>query len=118
MWLKLFKLLDKRILNQYGIQFRQGSVLIKASSFHNKPTLKYLQERFSLNEAARQKHKSRVKNAIDLAFLKQPNQSLQILLKTLEKEGINTVIRRTLRELFTVLPTLTIRQNVSLTEVQ
>jgi len=29
-------------------------VPIKASDFHNKPTLKYLEERFQQNEAARQ----------------------------------------------------------------
>jgi len=81
----------------YHILDDKGSsigVPIKGSSFHNKPTLKYLEERFALNEAARQSHKVRVKNTIDLAFLKQPKQSLQALVKTLEKEGINTVIRQ------------------------
>ncbi len=69
-------------------------VPIKASSFYNKPTLKYLEERFHLNEVARQPHKARVKNAIDLALLKQPNQSLQALIKFLEKEGINALLRQ------------------------
>lgn len=80
-----------RILDEQGNSI---GVPIKASSFHNKPTLKYLEERFSLNEAPLGQHKARVKNAIDLAFLKQPKQSLQSLTKTLEKEGINTVVRQ------------------------
>ena len=42
----------------------------------------------------RQHNKARVKNTIDLAFLKQPKQSLQGLIKALEKEGINTVLRQ------------------------
>lgn len=79
-----------RILDDKGNSI---GVPIKASSFYNKPTLKYLEERFPVNEAARQSHKARVKNTIDLAFLKQPRQSLESLIKTLEKEGINTVIR-------------------------
>lgn len=93
---------NSRVYQHQGLLYRildeQGNnigVPIKASSFHNKPTLKYLEERFSLNEAARQSHKARVKNIIDFAFLKQPKQSLQALVKTLEKEGINTVVRQT-----------------------
>lgn len=92
---------SSRVYQHQGLFYRildeQGNnigVPIKASSFHNKPTLKYLEEKFHGNEAARQSHKSRVKNAIDLAFLKQPKQSLPTLVKALEKEGINTVIRQ------------------------
>lgn len=80
-----------RILDEQGYPV---GIPIKASSFHNKPTLKYLEERFPLNEAARHSHKARVKNTIDLAFLKQPKPSLQTLIKALEKEGINTVVRQ------------------------
>lgn len=80
-----------RILNENGEKI---GVPIKASDFYNKPTLKFLEGRFVLNEPARQPHKARVKNAIDLALLKHPKQSLQSLIKSLEKEGINTVIRQ------------------------
>lgn len=80
-----------RILNEEGDAI---GVPIKASSFYNKPTLKYLEERFLINDAARQSHKSRVKNAIDLSLIKQPKQSLQDLIKALKKEGINTVLRQ------------------------
>lgn len=80
-----------RILNDNG---KRIGTPIKASSFYNKPTLKYLQERFHLNEAARQPHKARVKNAVDLALLKQPDKSLQNLIMSLEKKGITTVLRQ------------------------
>ncbi len=92
---------SSRVYQHQGLLYRildeQGNnigVPIKASSFHSKPTLKYLEERFSLNEPTRQSYKARVKNAIDLAFLKKPKQSLQTLIKTLEKEGISAVVRQ------------------------
>jgi hypothetical protein len=92
---------SSRVYQHEGLLYRildeQGNnigVPIKASSFYNKPTLKYLKERFSLNEIARQSYKTRVKNAIDFAFLKQPKQSLSSLIKALEKEGINTLLRQ------------------------
>ncbi len=90
-----------RIYQHRGLLYRildeQGNAIgvpIKASSFYNKPTLKYLEERFSINDAARQSHRSRVKNTIDLTFIKQPKHSLQNLIKALNKEGINTVLRQ------------------------
>ncbi len=83
--------LTYRILDENG---EKVGVPIKASDFYNKPTLKFLEERFPLNEAAKQSHKSRVKNTIDLAFLKQPKQSFDSLMKALEKEGIITVSRQ------------------------
>lgn len=83
--------LTYRILDENG---EKVGVPIKASDFYNKPTLKFLEERFTLNEAARQPYKARVKNTIDLAFLKHQKQSLQSLIKALNKEGIYTVIRQ------------------------
>lgn len=80
-----------RILNEEGNAI---GIPIKASSFYNKPTLKYLEEKFSINDDTRQSHKSRVKNAIDLSLLRQQKNSLENLMKTLEKEGINTVLRQ------------------------
>ncbi|MGV3505516.1 MAG: relaxase/mobilization nuclease domain-containing protein [Adhaeribacter sp.] len=70
-------------------------VPIKASDFPNKPTLKYLERKFRVNEELRQPHKTRVRNAIDLALLKQPNHSMQSLIAALEKEGIYTARRET-----------------------
>lgn len=92
---------SSRVYHHQGLLYRilddNGNsigVPIKASSFYNKPTLKYLEERFHLNEAARQSDKTRVKNMIDLVFLKHRKQSLQSLIKSLEKESINAVLRQ------------------------
>jgi len=81
----------------YRILDEKGSTIgvpIKASLFHNKPTLKYFEERFATNETARQPHKARVKNAIDLALLKQPKKTLDSLVTALEKDGIKAVLRQ------------------------
>lgn len=67
---------------------------IKASDFYMKPTLRFLEEKFVSNETSRQPHKARVKNEIDLAFLRQPNHSLGDLIKALDRQSINTVLRQ------------------------
>lgn len=92
---------NSRVFQSHGLVYRildeQGNkvgVPIKASDFYSKPTLTYLEGKFAPNEAARQSHKARVKNAIDLALLKQPNQKLPELMNTLAKDGINTVLRQ------------------------
>jgi hypothetical protein len=79
-----------RVLNEEG---NKTGVPIKASDVYNKPTLKYLQQKFQENETARQPHKARVKNAVDLAFLQNPKMTLESLAKHLEKNGIHPVIR-------------------------
>jgi hypothetical protein len=79
-----------RVLDEEG---NKTGVPIKASDVYNKPTLKYLQQKFQENETARQPHKARVKNAVDLAFLKNPKMTLKSLAKHLEKNGIHPVIR-------------------------
>jgi hypothetical protein len=83
--------LTYRIIDENGNKI---GVPIKASDFYSKPTLKYLQAKFHQNETAKQPNKVRVKNAVDLALLKYPNHSIQSLIKSLEKEGINTVLRQ------------------------
>jgi hypothetical protein len=80
-----------RILDEKGNNI---GIPIKASSFYNKPTLKYLEEKFAANETARQPYKARVKNAIDLALLKQPKKSMDNLVASLEKEGIKAIVRQ------------------------
>jgi hypothetical protein len=82
----LYRLLDgegKRV----GVPF-------KASDFYQKPTLQYLEGRFKLNETAREPHKVRVKTAVDLSFIRQPNTSLNGLMESLKKEGIHPVWQR------------------------
>jgi hypothetical protein len=83
--------LKYRILDEYGNKI---GVPIKASDFYNKPTLRYLQNRFELNETARQPHKAHVKNAIDFALLKRSDVDVEKLIQALEKDGIKTVLRQ------------------------
>ncbi|BBE16262.1 conjugative transposon mobilization protein BF0132 [Aquipluma nitroreducens] len=79
-----------RILNADGIPI---GIPIKASTFYNQPTLKFLEEKFKENEAKRMPHKSRVKNAIDI-FLTGKRVTLQDLIKALEKQGIHVALRQ------------------------
>ena len=91
---------DSRIFQHLGLVYRvldaQGNkvgVPIKASDFYNQPGLKFLEQKFASNEAARQQHKARLKNAIDLALLRSA-LSLPELIAVLKKEGIDTVVRQ------------------------
>lgn len=79
------------ILNAKG---KPIGVPIKASSFYTKPTLKFLEEKFKKNEVRSMSDKSRVKLAIDMALLREPVLPLNELAKRLEKEGIDTVFRK------------------------
>ena len=92
---------QSRIYKKGGLVYRimdakgnKRGVPIKASDFYNKPTLMHLQKRFAQNDVARQPHKARVKNAIDLAFLKNSKHTLQSLVSSLEKDGIYTAVRQ------------------------
>lgn len=69
-------------------------VPIKASSFYDKPTIKNLEKKFAINEITRQSEKSRIKTAIDIAFMKDNIIVLPQLIKALGKEGINTIPRQ------------------------
>ena len=68
--------------------------LIKASAIYNKPTLKFLNERFSQNQIEKQRHKLRIRNNIDLSLIRKPNQSLDQLIKSIRQEGIQVVLRQ------------------------
>lgn len=68
-------------------------VPIKASSFHFKPTLEHLEQMFEINKKMRLPDMKRVKNAVDLAFLKNTKTSLDELEKNLLKEGIAVIYR-------------------------
>lgn len=80
-----------RILNDKG---EKVSIPIKASLIYNRPTLKFLQEKFDQNKNDKQQHKLRVKNAIDFSFARKPGQSLQELITALQKERIQLVLRQ------------------------
>jgi hypothetical protein len=80
----------------YRILYENGKpigVPIKASLFYSKPTLKFLEEKFASNNTNEASDIRRVKNAIDMAFLRT-KISLKELVQLLEKEGINTVFRK------------------------
>ncbi|UCS95226.1 relaxase/mobilization nuclease domain-containing protein [Echinicola marina] len=105
------------ILNQYNVKAERGTenskvyqtggliyrvldadgnpvgVPIKASLFYNKPTLKFLEQKFKENAAKRMPFRSRVKNAVDKELLSK-KISLQELINALEKQGIHVVLRQ------------------------
>jgi len=92
---------NSRIYKNNGLTYRlldsngnKVGVPIKASDFYNKPTLKFLNERFLLNEKERQPHKIRVKNTIYLLLIKNSTMNLEGLIKALEKESIQTALRQ------------------------
>lgn len=80
-----------RILDEKG---QKIGIPIKASAIYNKPTLKFLQERFKENEPFKQRHKPRLKNAIDFTLMKNSKQSLDELMASLQKEKIHVVLRQ------------------------
>lgn len=80
-----------RILNDKGEPI---GIPIKASLIHNKPTLKFLNEVFERNREAKQKFKLRVKNAVDLSFIRHPKQSMNAFVKNLERENIEVLLRQ------------------------
>lgn len=92
---------DSRIYKNNGLTYRlldakgnKVGVPVKASDFYNRPTLKFLEERFVLNEKERQPHKARVKNAIDILLIKNLGLGLDILIQALEKESIQAILRQ------------------------
>lgn len=80
-----------RVLNEKG---QKIGVPIPASHIYSKPTLAFLETKFTANERLKQRHKLRVKNAIDMAFFRHPKLSLDELTAALRKEKIILVPRR------------------------
>jgi hypothetical protein len=80
-----------RILDEKGNPI---GVPIKASDFYFKPTLKFLGEKFEKNQTRNMSDKLRVKNIINIALLNERAMPVSKLAKLLEREGIQTVFRR------------------------
>ncbi|MBS1532562.1 MAG: relaxase/mobilization nuclease domain-containing protein [Bacteroidetes bacterium] len=80
-----------RVLDEQG---NKVGVPIKASSFYNRPTLDYLQQKFTANEPLKNPFKAGVKNVIDLAFLRQTKPSINGLIASLNKAGITAILRQ------------------------
>ena len=105
------------VLNQYNVRAERGTenskvyqtggllyrvldangnpvgVPIKASLFYNKPTLKFLEQKFKENTTKRAPFKRRIKNAVDKELLSK-KKSIPELIKALEKQGIHIVLRQ------------------------
>ncbi len=79
-----------RVLDENG---NKVGVPIKASLFYQKPTLNFLEKKFKLNQSLKSKLKQHVKVAIDWA-LHNKTHTLISFEQALQKEGIQTVIRR------------------------
>ncbi|MDH7459805.1 relaxase/mobilization nuclease domain-containing protein [Chitinophagaceae bacterium 26-R-25] len=80
-----------RVLDEKG---EKVGVPLKASSIYSNPGWSYLQAQFIKNEPLKQPYKTRIKNAIDLYFLRHKNTSLEGLTKSLQQENINVVLRQ------------------------
>jgi len=82
--------LTYRILDENG---QKVGVPIKASSIYNKPTLVFLESKFSENALGRERDLPRMKAALDWVLLKSPG-SLEEYKTALVKEHISVAIRR------------------------
>ena len=80
--------LTYRVLDESG---RPIGTPIKASAFHMKPTLPYLEKMFIQNELLKSPHVKRVKTSIDW-ILKSPAKGMDAFVSALEKEQISAVL--------------------------
>ncbi|OOQ58281.1 relaxase/mobilization nuclease domain-containing protein [Mucilaginibacter pedocola] len=87
-----------RVLDEEG---NKVGVPIKASLFFQDATLKFLQERFEVNKAAKDdpKVKTRLKNMVDRYFL-NGDKSLDGLVAALKSQSVDMVLRRNDEGLF------------------
>lgn len=91
---------NSRVFKNKGLYYRlldnNGKAVgipIKASNFYNKPTLKYLEERYKINESKRSPLKARIKNEIDKSLIRD-SPSLNELVNELQQKGIHTDLRK------------------------
>lgn len=92
---------QSRVFKNQGLNYRilddQGKpigVPIKASAFYNKPTLKFLQNRFLECSKTKSKYKINVRNAVDTVLRDTRIQSLSTFRRALKTVGVNAVIRQ------------------------
>lgn len=91
---------DSRIFNTRGLVYRildsdgkPAGVPIKASDFAMKPTLAFLEHRYTLSSGEKVFEKNRIRSAVDGALLR-PDMDLEKLVCVLHKEGIDMVLRK------------------------
>ncbi|WP_433836147.1 relaxase/mobilization nuclease domain-containing protein [Flavobacterium anhuiense] len=82
----LYKILDKDL--------KPVGVPIKASEFYSRPTLKFLEEKFRVNEAKKHYCKSHVRNALRQAFFDERMTSIERLSQRLKDDAIHTILRK------------------------
>lgn len=77
-----------------GKDLKAIGVPIKASEFYSRTTLKFLEEKFRVNETKKQYGKSHVKNALRKAFFDERMTSVGKLSERLKDEAIHTILRK------------------------
>lgn len=77
-----------RILDLHGKPIGKP---IKASSLEGRPTLKFLETQFKINEAKNTYQRMRLKNIITLLLQRHPNLSQDIFFKMLQRQGITAI---------------------------
>ncbi|QLC65923.1 relaxase/mobilization nuclease domain-containing protein [Flavobacterium sp. LPB0248] len=92
---------ESRVFKNNGLLYKildQNSkpigVPIKACEFYSRPTLKFLEEKFRVNETKKQYGKSHVKNALRQAFFDERMTSVERLSQRLKDQAIHTVLRK------------------------
>lgn len=92
---------ESRVFKNNGLLYKildQNSkpigVPIKASDFYIRPTLKFLEEKFRINETKKQYGKNHVKNALRQAFFDEGITSVERLSERLKDKAIHTVLRK------------------------
>ncbi|WP_433835685.1 relaxase/mobilization nuclease domain-containing protein [Flavobacterium anhuiense] len=92
---------ESRVFKNNGLLYKildQNSkpigVPIKASEFYSRPTLKFLEEKFRINETKKQYGKSHVKNALRQALFNERMTSVERLSERLKDEAIHTILRK------------------------
>lgn len=83
--------LHYKILDNQGVPV---GVPIKASLFSGRPTLKWLQQRFAINEKQKAAYKSRTQNAIDLSLARCRPKSISEFINGLKKQGVHVLLRQ------------------------
>lgn len=92
---------ESRVFKNNGLLYRildENSkpigVPIKASDFYSKPTLKFLEERFKVNEIKKELYKTHVKNAVKMALFDERIITHEKLAERLKIEGISVILRK------------------------
>lgn len=94
---------ESRVFKNNGLLYKildQNSkpigVPIKASEFYSRPTLKFLEEKFRVNETKKQYGKSHVKNALGQALFNERMTSVERLSERLKDKAIHTILRKSI----------------------